>query len=336
MKRVYIVLLNWNGWRDTIECLESVFRLDYPDFRVIVCDNDSKDRSIEYIKAWANGLLNSYVIPSNPLRELSFPPVPKPIKFIEYERKKAESGANEDDDAQLILIKNGSNSGFAAGNNVGLRYILAKNKFDYVWLLNNDTVIKPDSLLWMVKQMEEQTNAGICGSLIPFYSMPDIICNAGGGTFNKWLVKLAPIDYGKPISELSSKEEIESSLDYISGASMLVRADFLKTVGLLNEKYFIYFEEIDWRIRSMKLYTMTYANRAIVYHKVGKDSEQWNKIASKTTEKFYFKSQFWFTLRFMPYVLPIVLINIAKFHLKRLCLQIIHAIPIRQCRSFRK
>ena len=55
MEAVYIILLNWNGWKDTCQCLESVLRSDYPNFRVIVCDNRSTDGSMQKIKDWAEG-----------------------------------------------------------------------------------------------------------------------------------------------------------------------------------------------------------------------------------------------------------------------------------------
>src|SRR3972149_2191038 len=89
--KAYIIILNYNGWADTIECLESVFRNDYPDYRVIVCDNNSQDGSLEYIKAWAEGRLNAPV-PRNLLWEHSFPPVPKPVLYVEYNRVQAEAG----------------------------------------------------------------------------------------------------------------------------------------------------------------------------------------------------------------------------------------------------
>ena len=47
--RIHIVILNWNGWKDTQECLESVFRQDYDNYQVVVCDNDSQDESVEHI-----------------------------------------------------------------------------------------------------------------------------------------------------------------------------------------------------------------------------------------------------------------------------------------------
>jgi GT2 family glycosyltransferase len=321
MKKVYIIILNWNGWQDTIECLESVFRLDYPDFRVIVCDNDSEDGSIGYIKMWAEGCLDAFVPVSNPLRNLSFPPILKPLDVVEYERNKAESGGSEDAGARLILIRTGANRGFAAGNNVGLRYVLAKGEFDYVWLVNNDTVVKSDSLSLMVKRMKERPNAGMCGALIPFYDNPHKIWTAGGGTYNKYLAKSVSIDHGKSVSEVSTGENIEAHMDYLAGASMLVSVDFLHSVGLMNEDYFLYFEEPDWYIRGKNRFSLAYADKAMVYHKVAISTDKWNNSNNITINKIYFASQLRFVSKFFPLALPIVLFRIAKHHLKLIFFQ---------------
>ena len=60
-KKAYIIILNWNGWKDTIECLESVFQNLYSDYRVVLCDNASTDKSLDKIKQWADGTLKSHV-----------------------------------------------------------------------------------------------------------------------------------------------------------------------------------------------------------------------------------------------------------------------------------
>jgi len=90
--KVAIIILNWNGWKDTIECLESVFRNLYLNYQVVVLDNGSTDDSVEKIKAWAEGKQEVEVDLNNPLYHLSHPPVPKPIPYIEYDRKTAEAG----------------------------------------------------------------------------------------------------------------------------------------------------------------------------------------------------------------------------------------------------
>ena len=76
---VYVLILNWNGWSDTIECLESVLRGTHWNQRIIVCDNDSRDGSLEHIKAWAEGRLDVVVPRDAPLDDLSRPPVAKPM-----------------------------------------------------------------------------------------------------------------------------------------------------------------------------------------------------------------------------------------------------------------
>jgi GT2 family glycosyltransferase len=242
---------------------------------------------------------------------------------VEYDRSQAEGGGS-DDSASLILIRTGANLGFAGGNNVGLRYALARGDFAYVWLLNNDTIIKPDALSQMVQRMEEKPDAGMCGSLIPFYNKPEIIWAAGGGTLSNWLIKSANICYSKPVAEVSSREEIESRMDYLVGASMLVSVDFLRLAGLLNEDYFLYFEEPDWYMRGKRRFSLAYADKAVVYHKVGISTSRWDATTSTTTLKFSLASQLRFTAKFFPFALPLVLFSalppalfrIAKYHLK--------------------
>jgi GT2 family glycosyltransferase len=88
--KVAIIILNWNDWKDTIECLESVFRNSYPNYQVVVIDNGSTNGSMEKIKTWADGKQEVLTPePSHPLYYLSHSPVQKPIPYIEYDRKTA-------------------------------------------------------------------------------------------------------------------------------------------------------------------------------------------------------------------------------------------------------
>ena len=154
-----VILLNWNGWKDTLECLESVFRLDGKDFRVIVCDNASTDGSLEKIKQWARGELAAEC--ANPqLSGLTSPPVAKPIQYLEMTREQAEARTGGWE-APLTLIQTGGNLGFAGGNNVGLRLALGDPDCQYFWLLNNDTVVKPTALSAMVRLMQQMPEIGL-------------------------------------------------------------------------------------------------------------------------------------------------------------------------------
>ena len=313
VKKVYILVLNWNGWRDTIECLESVFRIEYPNYQVVVCDNNSSDGSIENLMSWADGDLKSSVSESSPLQQLTFPSIPKPLTYAFCNRDDAESINPGRKTYPLTLIQTGENLGFAGGNNVGLRYIQALGDGDYAWLLNNDTVVKPDSLGWMVKRMEGHPRAGICGSFIPYYHDPNKIWTSGGGVYNQWLAKSRSIDVGKQVYEASTREDVENKMFYVAGASMLVRTSFLKDVGLMNEEYFLYFEETDWSIRGMKHYSLAYAPESVVYHKVGASTD------SKVTMYYMFRNQLLFTKKYFPEAYFIVYVRVIINRFKYRC-----------------
>ena len=318
MNKVYILLLNWNGWKDTIECLETVFRNDYPNYQVVVCDNDSQDRSIERIKEWSEGRLNAEVPEKNSLRNLSFPSINKPVPYVEYSREDAEVGRiTTCIDAALILIQIGENLGFAGGNNVGLRYALARDDFDYVWLLNNDTVIKPNALTEMVKRMQEKPEAGICGSTLPYYYEPEKIWALGGATYNKWRARTKCLGHDQPTNQAIDSKLIEHDIDFIAGASMLVSRSFLKDIGLINEEYFLYFEELDWAARAWKKYSMVYAPNSTVYHKVGVSTKTLDKLGkSSISEKLVRRNRVLLTRKYFIWVLPTVLLGLLYEWLK--------------------
>jgi GT2 family glycosyltransferase len=187
---VAIIILNWNGWQDTVECLESLQRLTYPNYQVIVVDNGSTDDSMEKIKNWARG-----EIPVES-KFFDYDPTVKPVQWIEYDRKMAEAGGTREEETEiagvaanrkLTLIQTGENLGFSGGNNIGLRYAMARDDFKYFWLLNNDTVCKQDALTQMVNRMlEGDGEIGMCGSTLLLYNEPEKIWALGGATYNKW------------------------------------------------------------------------------------------------------------------------------------------------------
>ena len=270
--RVYVLLLNWKGWADTIECLESVFRQRYENYRVIVCDNASPDDSVERIRAWAHGRQTVSVAEAQPLRRLSLPPVPKPIALAEFERDEAWQGGDAHSDPPLALIQTGGNLGFAGGNNVGIRYALARGDADYVWLLNNDTVVHPDALALMVERAEADGRVGMVGAKLLYYDDPARVQAIAGGVLTRWKGMASHIGAGTADSERWGSP---LELDVILGACLLVRREVIGEIGLLDEAYFMYSEELDWcwraRTRGWKL---LYAPGSIVWHKVGRSVGQ--------------------------------------------------------------
>lgn len=299
--KVWIVLVNWNGWRDSIECLESVLRLDYPNFGVILCDNDSSDGSLESITEWAEGRL-PFVAPAGPLAHLVSPPLAKPLTY-----RLIEAGSTADPDAlacDLLLVRTGGNLGFAGGNNVGIRLALADPDCGFVWLLNNDTVVAPDCLSHMVVKGSSTPAIGITGSLNCFYGYPDVIQAIGGGYFNRRKVKSDLHGHGLLAAQVTeeSLHQAEARLDWVSGASMLVSRAFLQTIGEMEERYFLYYEEIDWALRSESHFRNALASRARVFHKAGSATGEGGD--SEFSLYTQYRSRFKLYRKFMPELMP--------------------------------
>jgi len=319
--KVYIILLNWNSWRDTVECLESVLRSDYPDFQVIVCDNDSSDGSLERIREWADGGIPAPPSGNDLPASLTVPPVPKPVPFVEYGRCEAEAGGDRRAaDRPLVLIRTGANLGFAGGCNVGLRYAMARDDFGYAWLLNNDTVAEPAALAAMVARMAETPGAGVCGSKLLYYDRPDTVQTLGGYRFNRWLAMPRPLGQQRHSSEAVDAEAAELETGYVAGASMLVSREFLRRIGLMDERYFLFFEEMDWAVRSRGRFSLVFAPRSIVYHKEGASTgtNSGGGGNSPLSEYYFNRNRVRFSRRHYPLMLPTVILGILISLLNRI------------------
>jgi len=298
-EHVYIIVLNWNGWRDTIECLESLIRLDYPNYTIVVCDNASSDDSWDQIRRWVCGDVTASCT-NRQLAHLISPPVAKPIPSISHSSPDASLNSPTPR-CPLVLIQTGSNLGFAGGNNVGLRYALSHTDCKYFWLLNNDTVVKADSLSRMVEQMSSDQHLGICGSTLLDYASPQTIQTLGGKRYSSW--------NGRVLTRKHTMQLSSQSIDYVQGASMLVRREFLETVGLMEEGYFLYFEEIDWAMRSRGRFRLGYAPLSIVYHKEGASigTHTRRQQRSLLAEHYATRNRLLFTRKFYPALVPSVL-----------------------------
>lgn len=301
--QVYVVLLNWNGWRDTIECLESVLRLSYPRFTVIVCDNASSDGSMDRIKDWALGRIPASSANSD-LARLLAPPIPKPLAFSAI----SDSGAaiaSGSAGIRLVLIQTGSNLGFAGGNNVGIRYALARGDCSYVWVLNNDTVVEPDSLSAMVRMAEANPKLGICGSQLRSYAPPHEIQTMGGRRYSRWSGRT------RPLRELTTPRvsTMPGAPDYVEGASMIISRKYLETVGLLEESYFLYYEELDLAARARPAFQFGYSPDSVVYHKEGASIGGAHIRADRSALSDFYQTRscIVFCRRYDPWFLPSVL-----------------------------
>jgi GT2 family glycosyltransferase len=229
--KVIVVVLSFNSKKYIKECLDSLVL--QKGVEVVVVEGGSTDGSKEYLRENFNKL-------------------------------------------KLIEIK--KNLGYAGGNNVGLQYAL-DNKADYVWIVNPDIVVAPGALEEMTKIMESDDKVAVVAPKIYF---------AAGYEFHK--DKYKKKDLGRVIWYAGAENDWdnvfarhfgidqvdkgqfdkETEVGYASGSSMLLRADVLQKTGLIDERYFLYYEENDLcqRIKSIG-YKLMYAPKSIAWHKVG-------------------------------------------------------------------
>jgi len=162
----------------------------------------------------------------------------------------------------INYIQNEINEGFTGANNIALKVILKQN-FDYVLLLNNDTEVKPNFLTHLEASMNFDENLAATQPLILDFPNKNTIWNAGG-SFNSFFGLSKTRSKGmiyKP------KLKIDTSTEWISGCCILVKIAVIHEVGLLDNRFFAYFEDVDWSIRMTNLgYKLGVVPKSIIYH----------------------------------------------------------------------
>lgn len=259
---VAIIILNWNGWEDTIECLESLLQIEYPNFNIVVVDNGSDDNSVEKIK----GYLNGKIYPES--KFLKSYSEKDSIDLVEYERAEIQnkpissfrSTGSSTGNRKIILLKNEENLGFSGGNNVGMRFALKKLSPTYMLLLNNDTVVDEDFLHELVQIGEKNDRECILNPIIRRYRKPKEIQIGGVNFRNRFLMS------EKVINDSSITKE--KSTDMLSGCSLFIPSKIIKKIGLLDETVSPYGEDVEYSYRAKKYKIPLFVvPTATIYHK---------------------------------------------------------------------
>lgn len=243
-KKVCILIVNFNGFLDTIECLNSVLKSSFKDFILVVIDNSN---NLDYLGKIEANVSVSYNI------ETQF--------FFDGDDVNSISS-----NTKIIFIKSLINKGFAAANNVGVKFVRKYIEIDYFWFLNNDTIIAPTALSLLYNYASKNSNVGMLGAKVLNYDFPNTIQSIGYIYNPKYgITKAIGKDYSKEMYFANSH------LDFVSGASMFVSNYFINTVGLMSEQFFLYGEELDWCLRSkkFKFCDIDVCQDAYVYHKGG-------------------------------------------------------------------
>lgn len=254
MSKIAIIILNWNGYIDTVECLDSLMKNDCSIFDIIVVDNGSTDESLERIRAWfqdrrltLNNVLTSKI----------------PSTFSEIDTLSHET-VQEHGAQTYTLITSDKNLGFSAGNNLGMRFAI-RRPYDSVLLLNNDTTLAEDAIKTIHDAMISNPLWGACVPKIKYYDTPDTIWNAGGF--------LRPLGgrkylYGDAVD--ADTYTGTRRITFATGCALAIRVQLVKEFGGLCEDFFFGEEDYELSMRYFKKKILMYTVLdAVVYHKVG-------------------------------------------------------------------
>jgi GT2 family glycosyltransferase len=261
MTKVFLVVVNFNGIEDTIECLKSIRKLKVADFelKIVVVDNGSTNDSVERLKK----------------------------------------------EKDITLLENKTNTGFVGGNNLGIEYSL-ENNADFVMLLNNDTIVKDDLVLQFIQSANSKKDVGIFSPKIYFapgfefhkerYSQKEkghVIWSAGG-TFD-WNNVLGS-NYGVDDTDIG-QYQTEYEPDFATGACMFVRSQVFRKIGLLDKRYFLYLEDVEFCQRAKRAgIKILFIPDAVVWHKVSQSSA----IGGQLNDYFITRNRLLFGLQYAP------------------------------------
>jgi GT2 family glycosyltransferase len=297
MPKISIIVLNYNSWEDTIECMESLLKMTDAHFNIILIDNNSPNDSVIHLRKWLPADTLSLTDSSAANHK---GPIPK-----------------------ITFITSAHNGGYAAGNNIGLRFCLNSDpEFEYAWVLNNDTVVHADACANMITEIQKlqqdhpSKKFGLYGNRITHYHDP-ATDQVSYYTFSSKNATVRAVKTRQPGNIMLD----ECDKYYPCGASIFVSKQFLLETGLMDEQYFLYYEEPDWSIRAFrKGYTLVIFNSVQVFHKEGASagSSVIGSQRSELSDYYIIKNRFTIIRKFYPQHLSYVYLTMGGILLNRL------------------
>ncbi len=261
---VYAVILNYNGFNDSRDCIKSLLVSNHP-LKILIVDNNSTDDSYQKLTTL-------------------FP--------------------------NLKFIKSDKNLGYAGGMNLGIKYALNQNA-DFILLVNQDVIVTPGFLKPMLTKFYYDDKIGIVSNKV-LYKNPNDIIYCAGGRISKLLCTGVAEYQGMSASDYANEER---EITLAEGCFLLIKKDVFNKVGLLNEKFFMYLEDVEFSERVRKYFKIIYTNKSVVYHESGA-GKNWSRFTS-LYNYYYTRNRLWFyegksLIEKLYIILLSVIISIAK------------------------
>lgn len=292
MSRIAIVIVGFRCAEAIATCLDRLAQSIHRDFEVHVIENGGDASFAALLKC---------VSPHED-------PAPAPGAQADPSGRIVETRELQGGGGQRVLLHRASgNLGYAGGINAVIDRIASDPSWSAIWILNPDTEPEPDALAALVRKLADG-HYGIIGSRMVLKGEGHVQMYAG--RWRPWLARGYNIGRGRPVADVPDVQALEQEMDYVCGASMLVRRDYVDTVGLMREDYFLYAEEVDWCFRRGP-YKLGYAHDSVVLHDQGAiiGTNVDRRVRSGFSVFLDERAKLLFTRRFFPYIYPFVTVS---------------------------
>lgn len=291
-RTIAAIVINWNGWQDTVGCVRSLFALTGTPVHLVICDNGSTDGSVNRLTDW---LKAEYGI--GPRCHVESDVDSRVISF---------EGCSNDGLRTLQILRLPRNFGYAGAINRSIQWSRENLGAQDFWILNNDVKVASNALAELAR-VGYSAGVGLCGSVLFEWGDWSSVQAIGG----RYVRALAVGRHLKALPQGGAA--VSFGFDYPIGASLFVTHEFIETVGLMDEKYFLYYEEMDWAERGRGLgFLPAVALNSRVQHKEGASTGSQGGVRNKSMLSEYYGvvNRLRITRKFFPWLLPVVWLSL--------------------------
>jgi hypothetical protein len=266
-KHVSVIIVNYNTPVDTKAVIKSLSQINHSgfDYRVVVVDNGSKELLA----------LNKKFLKNNP---------------------------------NVDLLRSESNLGFSGGNNLGIQHAVDHYDSDYYLLLNSDTIVDVNFLQALYDMMQKDPKIGLAASKIYFHKGYEYFENSYQDAEKHhvlWYVG-GKVDWVNLLSYHIGIDEVDrghfdlaSETDYATGCAMMISREVLERVGRLDDRFFLYSEDVDFSLRVHEAgFKVMYCPNSVVYHKIGRST---GGAGSPLQQYYQTRNRLFLTFRHAPF-----------------------------------
>jgi N-acetylglucosaminyl-diphospho-decaprenol L-rhamnosyltransferase len=288
---VIVVIVSFRRSEDILTCLTSLQRSTFEVFEVVVVENGGEEAFDRLSSAL------SRVFDAKASTTLTSPFVANPNEGQFRNRRVFLQGRQS-----VLLIDAGENLGYAGAVNLAVGCLGKERTWRGVWLLNPDTQPQ-ESALEIVVSYAARGGFGLVGSRLVDNEKKTIQMR-GGARWLRSIGRARVLGYGEPENLPADIPKIERRLQWISGAATYATREFIEAVGLMDESYFLYCEDVDWSFRRGP-FRLGYAHDAVVLHVGGTTTGQVLGVPSNFSIYLMERNKLKLTRKHFPWIYPL-------------------------------